>query len=1202
MIKKFTLLIALLIALLLIPTLVYPALEFQDEGVKKGYVNKLNCVGVGLVASKVGITGTMTLDIPSVGDSIYLRLDCSNDPLTGNLDLNTYTLTTTGTGTFGDSIIGSATDYWTLNQRTLVLDLGGGDVNLTAPTITPTTNTLFGKKVGLYSGTLAIMTEDAESDAALVLVYFDSAAKTINSVDLTYDYAATTLEISEDLKLYNADTGEKKLTAGGLIIDATTLVANITGYTDKVGIGTATPATELDVSGDFTLSGKAAVGSFAFGVGQTVDTIETTITDDDTHLPTSGAVNDLVTAQDLDFAGDAGTGAVDLDSQTFTLSGTANEIETSATNQILTVGIVTSPTLSGTTTLQVDAARSVVFSDATLSITGDNYPKITPVSDGAFGNTLILDGLLAITPTRTGTEIAIGGGFYLDTALAMVPTFTNDIATDDSTLFLAAQFMSATRSGTVSSYGTSYNEYCIGSWYSHTNEATYTGGDAFLLTSGIYGGALFEGTLNNAGSDFVVQNIGIATSIDSIETITAANSYLINNTAFTGQIITTAGDGDANTINKIFDVGIITTTSTHNASIWDQRGYGWYNVSAAPIRFGSGYTGGAATDIETYGAAEILHDTTNWDFDIRIATSAIRFNQAQFDTDFIVYGNDAAVMTIDAFDSSVFIDGTFAVENTAFPLARYQRTSASTNVNVSINTYDALCSGDMANGFGSSVTFRIGDTTQAVTEIASIGGKRSGADNSGMLALGIRNTGSCEGTMFLKPGYIIRYGDGPTSDITFDYNTSDNDGQYKWKRVEDYFEYADDILLTTAERLYLRDTDIFVHSPNDGELVITCNTDMTLTGANSVTISGLSTEVENTNTDWTFSEYDATALGAGYIPMLTPTSSVFPNYGMIGATAILQMAPTGQTSSSYTLATTDTGFGTMCALEYTPGTDVLWIDSSLQIYDTDALGRAINFTIGESDITTNPTSKLWGYITNGAAAHSISHQISDTDDYYHITKDHANLLGLYIDMPTFITDKLAFTQTDGNEYIDSLNDGYIDYRATTGHRFGDGTNETLLGADGDLTFVGTAGLNFGSCSCYEIGWTQAATQNTWYNVSDVGFIDGLFNNVTHDGSGELTVTKAGIYKVEVSCDWECDAANKHVEVGFEISNSGSAATEGIVCCETKFANEEDTHSTTALLDLAANATIELCVRTTDAGTPTITIDCVSLNCVQVGGT
>lgn len=53
-------------------------------------------------------------------------------------------------------------------------------------------------------------------------------------------------------------------------------------------------------------------------------------------------------------------------------------------------------------------------------------------------------------------------------------------------------------------------------------------------------------------------------------------------------------------------------------------------------------------------------------------------------------------------------------------------------------------------------------------------------------------------------------------------------------------------------------------------------------------------------------------------------------------------------------------------------------------------------------------------------------------------------------------DKVIFTQTDGNEYIDSLTDGYMDYRATTAHRFGDGTNQLVIDADGDLSLEGTA--------------------------------------------------------------------------------------------------------------------------------------------------
>jgi hypothetical protein len=77
---------------------------------------------------------------------------------------------------------------------------------------------------------------------------------------------------------------------------------------------------------------------------------------------------------------------------------------------------------------------------------------------------------------------------------------------------------------------------------------------------------------------------------------------------------------------------------------------------------------------------------------------------------------------------------------------------------------------------------------------------------------------------------------------------------------------------------------------------------------------------------------------------------------------------------------------------------------------------------------------------------------SEDDGHLDLTAD----TSIDLNGVTLATDKIAFTQTDLNEYIDSLADGYIDYRATTGHRFGDGTNYTMLSAGGTLTQVGTA--------------------------------------------------------------------------------------------------------------------------------------------------
>lgn len=156
---------------------------------------------------------------------------------------------------------------------------------------------------------------------------------------------------------------------------------------------------------------------------------------------------------------------------------------------------------------------------------------------------------------------------------------------------------------------------------------------------------------------------------------------------------------------------------------------------------------------------------------------------------------------------------------------------------------------------------------------------------------------------------------------------------------------------------------------------------------------------------------------------------------------------------------------------------------------------------------------------------------------------------------------------------------------------------------GDTVFVGAAGLSFGSCYGNHIGWSQAsAVQNTWYNISDSDMIDGMLHNVTHDGDGKLTVANAGMYYVGYSCCFEDNVANDHVEVGIEVSGSGSADVKGIGHLENKFANEEEHLGSCTILDLAANATLEVAIRTTDADTPTIKVDAVNLTAFQVGGT
>jgi hypothetical protein len=163
--------------------------------------------------------------------------------------------------------------------------------------------------------------------------------------------------------------------------------------------------------------------------------------------------------------------------------------------------------------------------------------------------------------------------------------------------------------------------------------------------------------------------------------------------------------------------------------------------------------------------------------------------------------------------------------------------------------------------------------------------------------------------------------------------------------------------------------------------------------------------------------------------------------------------------------------------------------------------------------------------------------------------------------------------------------------------------DSSLYSDGaDNWWVGDGtGLPYGSCYGHMIGWTQAtAVQNTWYNISDTDMTDGELNLIAHDGSGKLTVTKAGRYLINYSVCFNSSENSTHIESGIEISGSGSANAAGIMCFDTH--ERLSVTSGTAVIDLAASATIEVCVRTTSAGTPTLTCESLNISAIMVGGT
>ena len=102
---------------------------------------------------------------------------------------------------------------------------------------------------------------------------------------------------------------------------------------------------------------------------------------------------------------------------------------------------------------------------------------------------------------------------------------------------------------------------------------------------------------------------------------------------------------------------------------------------------------------------------------------------------------------------------------------------------------------------------------------------------------------------------------------------------------------------------------------------------------------------------------------------------------------------------------------------------------------------------------------LHGYVYNQSDSYgSVYGAGNDAIIYYDGTNLILNpkLTGsgyLNIQGQTLLDDKIMFTQTDGNEYIDSLADGYMDYGATTAHRF---LADVKLTADNRKLYFGTA--------------------------------------------------------------------------------------------------------------------------------------------------
>ena len=72
----------------------------------------------------------------------------------------------------------------------------------------------------------------------------------------------------------------------------------------------------------------------------------------------------------------------------------------------------------------------------------------------------------------------------------------------------------------------------------------------------------------------------------------------------------------------------------------------------------------------------------------------------------------------------------------------------------------------------------------------------------------------------------ITFGTNVNADVVVTFDATSNDGVLSWMEDEDYFQFSDDILLSTDEKLLFRDSAIYINSSVDGRLNIAADTDV----------------------------------------------------------------------------------------------------------------------------------------------------------------------------------------------------------------------------------------------------------------------------------------------------------------------------------------------------------------------------------------
>ena len=273
-----------------------------------------------------------------------------------------------------------------------------------------------------------VFPEIPEDETLICLVYLQNSDATLSNNQIA------------DMRLWSPN---------GLYVNGNLEVSGTSTFSGNVGSFTMSGNLDLNAHG-ITLGNDTTIANGTLEALQVITEVDSdlsSVAGTDTTLASAKAIKSYVdtqlTAEDLDFAGDSGTGAVDLDSQSLTISG-GTGVTTSASSQTLSVAIgqdvgtssnvtfgnVTGSTISGSaitgTTIGGITEANLLDKTASETITGtyrfDEDVTLYELDDGATQNpTLVFNRDMTSTPN---VNDLMGTIEFKGAGLGGTPTYT----------------------------------------------------------------------------------------------------------------------------------------------------------------------------------------------------------------------------------------------------------------------------------------------------------------------------------------------------------------------------------------------------------------------------------------------------------------------------------------------------------------------------------------------------------------------------------------------------------------------------------------------------------------------------------------------------------------------------------------------------------------------------------------------------------